>query len=62
MLAVSALMFMLVPDLIYSIHNTMFEITRESYNLAIYSFLGLFKITILVFNIVPYIALRIIGR
>jgi hypothetical protein len=42
--------------------NRWFPIPREIYNVVIYSFLGLFKIAFLVFNVVPYIALLIIGR
>jgi hypothetical protein len=34
---------------------------RETFNVVIYSFLGLFKIVFLVFNVVPWVALLIIG-
>jgi hypothetical protein len=37
-----------------------FLISRETYNLVIYSFLGLFKIVFLVFNLVPYVVLLIL--
>jgi len=49
------------PDFVYRMHRRWFPISRESFNLIIYSFLGLFKIIFLVFNVVPYIALLIIG-
>ena len=49
------------PDLVYRIQNKWFPIPRENYNVIIYSFLGLFKIVFLVFNVVPYIALLIVG-
>lgn len=54
-------MFMFAPDLVYRTQSKWFPIPRETYNLVMYSFLGLFKIFFLVFNVVPYVALRIIG-
>jgi len=49
------------PDLVYRIQYRFFPIPRETYDVIIYSFLGLFKIVFLVFNLVPYLALRIMG-
>ena len=49
------------PDLVYRIQSKWFPIPRETFNVIIYSFLGLFKIIFLVFNVVPYVALLIIG-
>ena len=53
--------FILAPELVYRIQTRWFPIPRETYNLVIYSFLGLFKILYLVFNVVPFVALLIIG-
>jgi len=61
MFVFSAIMLMLVPDLVYRAHSKWFSISRETFNIAIYSFLGLFKIFFLVFNVVPYVALLIVG-
>ena len=55
------IMYILAPDLIYRIQSKWFPIPRETYNVLMYSFLGLFKIIFLVFNVVPYIVLLIIG-
>jgi hypothetical protein len=52
----------LVPDLIYSIHGKLFHIPHETINVLVYSFLGLFKIFWLVFNVTPYITLLIITK
>ncbi len=52
---------LLAPDLLYRIQSKWFPIPRETYNVVIYSFLGLLKIVFLVFNVVPYVALRIVG-
>jgi len=48
-------------DLVYRIQSKRFPIPRETFNVVIYSFLGLFKIVFLVFNVVPYAALLIVG-
>ena len=49
-------------DLVASIHGRFFQISREVLNVVYYSFLGLFKIVWLLFNVVPYIALLIIRK
>jgi len=54
-------MCILTPDLVYRAQNKWFPIPRETYNVVMYSFLGLFKIFFLVFNLVPYVALLIVG-
>lgn len=47
-------------DWAYSVQGKLFQIPREGLNMAYYSFLGLFKIIWLAFNVVPYVALLII--
>ena len=54
-------MLVLAPDLVYRMQSKWFPITRETFDVVIYSFLGLFKIVFLVFNVVPYVALLIVG-
>ncbi len=54
-------MCLLAPDLVYRTQRIWFPIPRETFDVVIYSFLGLFKIFFLVFNLVPYLALLIIG-
>ena len=49
------------PDLVHRTQSKWFPLPRETFNVVIYSFLGLFKIFFLVFNLVPYVALLIIG-
>jgi hypothetical protein len=48
-------------DWVYRMHSKLFPISREAFNVAIYSFIGLYKIFFWVFNLVPYIALAILG-
>ena len=50
------------PDLVYRTLSKFFPIPRETFNIIIYSFLGLFKIFFLVFNVSPYLTLLIIGE
>lgn len=49
------------PNLVYRLQNWLFPMPRETYDTIIYSFLGMFKVVFLVFNLVPYLALRIMG-
>ena len=49
------------PDLVYRTQRKWFPIPRETFNIVIYLFLGLFKIIFLIFNVVPYVALLIVG-
>ena len=49
------------PDLVYRTQKKWFPIPRETYNVVMYSFLGFFKVVFLIFNLVPYIALLIVG-
>ncbi len=54
-------MCMVVPDLVCRAQSKWFPIPRETFDVVIYAFLGLFKILFLVFNLVPYLALLIVG-
>ena len=54
-------MCILTPDLVYRTQSKWFPIPRETFNVVIYSFLGLYKIVFLVFNVVPYVTLLIVG-
>ncbi len=51
----------LAPDLVYRTQSKWFPIPRETFNVVIYSLLGSFKIVLLVFSVVPYVALLIVG-
>jgi hypothetical protein len=56
-----ALGFMLAHDLIYRIHGKWFKLSAERFDAFHYLGMGFFKIGIILFNIVPYFALRIAG-
>ena len=59
-LAVWTLSALLAPDLVYRTQK-LFPIPRETFNVVLYCFIGSFKIVFLVFNLVPYLALLIVG-
>jgi hypothetical protein len=61
LLVISLLICSFAGDWVYRKHSKWFPISRETFDVAIYSFLGLFKIFVLVFNFVPWIACAIAG-
>ena len=60
LLVISFLFCAFAGNWIYRMHSKWFPISREAFNVTIYCFIGLFKIFVLVFNLVPYIAWMII--
>ena len=55
------LWLMLGHDFIYRFHGRWFKLSVERFDAIHYSLMGVFKIGIFLFNIVPYFALRIVG-
>ena len=51
----------LAPDSVYRMQSKWLPIPRETFNVTMYSFIGLFKLGLLVLNVVPYLALLIIA-
>lgn len=45
----------------HKIHSRWFNISKESFDLALYCFLGLYKLLVFVFCLIPWIALSIIN-
>ena len=52
---------LLMPDFAYRIQSKWFSISRQSFDLIMYSFLGLFKALFIIFCLVPWLALMIMG-
>jgi len=48
------------PDLLYRTQKGWCPLTRPQFDNVFYCFLGLFKLMFLIFNLAPYIALRIV--
>ncbi len=56
-----ALIYLVAPNLVYRLQSRWIPVSRETFDVVFYSFLGFFKVIVLVFNVVPWIALVIIG-
>ena len=61
LLILTSIACIFLADFSYRMNHRFFSISREAFNVMICCFIGLFKIFIIVFNVVPYIALLIIG-
>ena len=56
------LFFLLAHDWMYQLHGRWSHLSVEQCDALHYAGMAIFKIGILLFNLVPYIALRIVGR
>jgi hypothetical protein len=54
-------MVFFAPDLVYRTQRKWFPLSKDVFTVVIYSYLGLFKALFLVFNLVPFVALLILG-
>ncbi|WP_162024931.1 MULTISPECIES: DUF6868 family protein [unclassified Lentimonas] len=61
LLIYAALMCVFASDFIYRIHSRWFPMSKQAFTIVLYSWLGLFKIGFFIFNVVPLLALWIIG-
>lgn len=61
LLIFSTLVMMIMPDFVYRVQSRWFPVSRQTFDVVIYCFLGLFKVLFIVFNIAPYVALLIIS-
>ena len=52
--------FVFARNFMYRIHTIWFPMSKETFNLMHYSGIGLYKLAIMVFNLVPLIAVCII--
>ena len=50
----------LAHDWTYRLHTKWFKIPLEQFAAIHYSLMGVFKIGVIIFNLVPYLALRIV--
>ncbi len=57
----SSIVVIFIKDYIGKMHGKMFGIKPENISIAVYGYLGISKALIIIFNIVPYIALSIIS-
>ena len=61
LLLLSFLILAFAGDFVYKMHSRWFPMPRETFNVVLYSFIGIYKIMVFVFNIIPWIALMIVG-
>ena len=61
LLVLWSVFFLFLPDLTYRTQSAFVSIPRETWNVVMYCFLGSFKIVVLVFVVIPYVALLILG-
>ncbi|MFO7976235.1 MAG: hypothetical protein R6V12_16555 [Candidatus Hydrogenedentota bacterium] len=59
--ALAFLFLVFASDFVYRMHGKWFPMPRETFNVVLYCYLGVYKLLILVFNLVPWVALAIIG-
>jgi len=57
----AAIICIFAGDWVFRMQSKWFRISRDAFNVVIYSFFALFKIVFIVFNVVPYVALLIVG-
>ena len=61
LLIISFLILAFAGDFVYRMDAKWFPMPRETFNVVLYSFIGFYKILVLVLNVVPWAALAIIG-
>lgn len=61
LLLLTFLILALAGDWVYRMHSRWFPMPRETFNVVIYSFLGVMKLFVWVFNLIPFLALVILG-
>lgn len=55
------LFFILARDFMHRLHGRWFHLSVEQFDAIHYAGMAIFKLGIILFNLVPYIALRIVG-
>ena len=59
MMLVSLVFVLTAKEMVYKMHGKLFNLTKECLSQEIYHFLGIYKIFFIVFNLVPFIALKL---
>ena len=61
LLVLSGMICAFAGDWVYRVQSKWYPVSRDAFNVVIYSFIGVFKMFFLMFNLVPYVALLIVG-
>lgn len=58
----NVILILILRRIICKMHGKMFGLSEENISIVLYGWLGLYKVMIVVFNIVPFVALIIMGQ
>ncbi len=61
LLILSSLLWLVAADFIYKMHSRFFPMPKQTFNIVFYTFIGIYKLLVFVFNLVPWIVLLIIN-
>jgi hypothetical protein len=61
LLVLTSLMLGFAGDFVFRLHSQYFSMTRETFHLVFYLLIGVYKIFWMVFNLVPFVVLKIIA-
>ena len=61
LLILSFLILAFARDFVYKVHGKWFPMSQERFNMVLYLFIGIYKIMVFVFNVIPWVVLAIIG-
>lgn len=61
LLLVWFLLFTLAHDRLHRLHGRWFRLLPEQFDVVHYSGMAMYKIAVVIFNLVPYLALRFVG-
>ena len=56
------LMFLRARGFVYRVHSGFFKLSEERFDEIHYNLMGFFKLSVFLFNLVPYLALLIVTR
>ena len=57
----TSIVILFLRDFSFQMNHKVFDIPREAFSIGIFSFVALYKMVWIVFNLVPYLAQVIIG-
>ncbi len=60
-LAITTIALITCKDFVSRVHSRLFKVSEESLFEPYFNYLSLFKVAVIVFNLTPYIALKIIA-
>ena len=60
-LVIGSIFLFVRPSFVFQIHSKFVSLTENQIEVFFYGFIGAFKVLFLVFNLVPFIALKIVS-